>query len=214
MSKLINTTLFIATALGLQAGDWPQWRGPDRDGISRETGLLQTWPSGGPKRVWLSRDIGLGYSAPVVANGMLFVLGTKDAAEQLFAKEVKSGKTVWAAELGGIFTNAWGDGPRGSATVDGDKVYALGANGGLVCANISDGKVDWRVELADDLGGGVPKWGYTESILIDGNHVICTPGGDKGTLALLDKATGKVKWRSSDWTDEAQYVSAIAVDHN
>ncbi len=214
MSKLINTTLFIATALGLQAGDWPQWRGPDRDGISRETGLLQTWPSGGPKRVWLSRDIGLGYSAPVVANGMLFVLGTKDAAEQLFAKEVKSGKTVWAAELGGIFTNTWGDGPRGSATVDGDKVYALGANGGLVCANISDGKVDWRVELADDLGGGVPKWGYTESILIDGNHVICTPGGDKGTLALLDKATGKVKWRSSDWTDEAQYVSAIAVDHN
>ena len=105
MRKLISTTLFIAFALGLQAGDWPQWRGPDRDGVSRETGLLQTWPTGGPKRVWLSRDIGLGYSAPVVANGMLFILGTKDGTEQLFAKEAKSGKTVWAAELGGTFTN-------------------------------------------------------------------------------------------------------------
>jgi outer membrane protein assembly factor BamB len=214
MKKPILTTLFIATALGLQAGDWPQWRGPNRDGISRETGLHQAWPSAGPKRVWLSRDIGIGYSAPVVANGRLFVMGTKGGKEQLFAKEAKSGKTLWTAELGGIFNNSWGDGPRGSATVDGAKVFALGAGGGLICANTADGQVNWRVELTGDLGGETPKWGYSESVLVDGNFVICTPGGDKGTLAVLDKTAGEVKWRSGDWTDEAQYTSVIPADHN
>ncbi|MBT5620037.1 MAG: PQQ-binding-like beta-propeller repeat protein, partial [Verrucomicrobia bacterium] len=166
MKKVIFTVLFFAVSLGLSADDWPQWRGPNRDGISRETGLLQAWPSAGPKRVWLSRDIGLGYSAPVVAKGRLFVLGTKDGKERLFAKVVKSGKTLWTAKLGDIFSNNWGNGPRGSATVDGGKVFALGANGGLVCADVGDGKVNWRVELAGDLGGKAPNWGYTESVLV------------------------------------------------
>ena len=187
MKKIIFTALLFATALGPLAGDWPQWRGPNRDGISRETGLLQAWPSAGPKRVWLSRDIGIGYSAPVVAKGRLFVMGTKDGKEQLFAKEAKSGKTVWTAALGGILSNNWGDGPRGAATVDGDRVYALGAKGGLICANAEDGRVNWRVELVKDLGGKVPGWGYTESVLVEGDLVICTPGGKRGTLAALDK---------------------------
>ncbi len=97
MKKIIFTALFFAVGLGLSADDWPQWRGPNRDGISRETGLLQAWPSAGPKRVWLSRDIGIGYSAPVVAGGKVFIMGTKDGKEQLFAKEAKGGKTLWTA---------------------------------------------------------------------------------------------------------------------
>jgi outer membrane protein assembly factor BamB len=214
MKKVIFTVLFFAVSLGLSADDWPQWRGPNRDGISREIGLLQAWPSAGPKRVWLSRDIGLGYSAPVVAKGRLFVLGTKDGKERLFAKEAKSGKMLWTAELGDIFSNNWGNGPRGSATVDGGKVFALGANGGLVCADVGDGKVNWRVELAGDLGGKAPNWGYTESVLVDGDVVICTPGGKKGTLVALNKTTGKIIWRSRDWTDGAQYASVVAVEHN
>ena len=214
MKKIIFTALFFAVGLGLSADDWPQWRGPNRDGISRETGLLQAWPSAGPKRVWLSRDIGIGYSAPVVAKGRLFVLGTKGGKEQLFAKEAKGGKTLWTAALGGILSNNWGDGPRGAATVDGDQVYALGAKGGLICANVGDGKVNWRVELVKDLGGKVPGWGYTESVLVDGGHVICTPGGKRGTLAALDKKTGEVIWRSSDWTDGAQYASVVPAELN
>ena len=214
MKKIIFTALFFAVGLGLSADDWPQWRGPNRDGISRETGLLQAWPSAGPKRVWLSRDIGIGYSAPVVAKGRLFVLGTKGGKERLFAKEAKSGKPLWTAALGGILSNNWGDGPRGAATVDGDQVYALGAKGGLICANVGDGKVNWRVELVKDLGGKVPGWGYTESVLVDGGHVICTPGGKSGTLAALDKKTGKVIWRSSDWTDGAQYASVVPAELN
>ncbi|SVD12518.1 uncharacterized protein METZ01_LOCUS365372, partial [marine metagenome] len=156
MKKIIFTALFFATVFDSVAGDWPQWRGPKRDGISRETGLLQVWPSAGPERIWLSRDIGIGYSAPVVANGRLFVMGTKGGKEQLFAKEAKSGKLFWTAALGGILSNNWGDGPRGAATVDGDRVYALGAKGGLICANAEDGRVNWRVELVKDLGGKVP----------------------------------------------------------
>ena len=187
MKKIIFTALFFAVGLGLSADDWPQWRGPNRDGISRETGLLQAWPSAGPKRVWLSRDIGIGYSAPVVAGGKVFIMGTKDGKEQLFAKEAKGGKTLWTAPLGGILSNNWGDGPRGAATMDGDKVYALGAKGGLICANVGDGKVNWRVEMVKDLGGKVPGWGYTESVLVDGDYVICTPGGKRGTLAAIDK---------------------------
>ena len=136
MKKIVFFALFLATAPGPLAGDWPQWRGPHRDGVSRETGLLQAWPSAGPKRIWLSRDIGIGYSAPVVAKGRLFVLGTKDGEEQLFAKETKSGRTLWTAALGGILSNNWGDGPRGAATVDGDRIYALGAKGGLVLSLI------------------------------------------------------------------------------
>ena len=214
MKKIIFTALFFAVGLGLSADDWPQWRGPNRDGISRETGLLQAWPSAGPKRVWLSRDIGIGYSAPVVAGGKILIMGTKDGKEQLFAKEAKGGKTLWTAPLGGILSNNWGDGPRGAATVDGDKVYALGAKGGLICVNVGDGKVNWRVEMVKDLGGKVPGWGYTESVLVDGDHVICTPGGKRGTLAAIDKKTGEVIWRSSDWTDGAQYASVVPAELN
>ena len=171
MKKIFLTILFFATVFDSVAGDWPQWRGSNRDGISRETGLLQAWPSAGPERIWLSRDIGIGYSAPVIAKGRLFVMGTKGGKEQLFVKEAKGGKTLWRAALGGILSNNWGDGPRGAATVDGDKVYALGAKGGLICANVGDGKVNWRVEMVKDLGGKVPGWGYTESVLVDGDHV-------------------------------------------
>ena len=214
MKKVIISILFFAVGLGLSADDWPQWRGANRDGISRETGLLQAWPSAGPKRVWLSRDIGIGYSAPVVAGGKIFIMGTKDGKEQLFAKEAKGGKTLWTAPLGGILSNNWGDGPRGAATGDGDKVYALGAKGGLICANVGDGKVNWWVEMVKDLGGKVPGWGYTESVLVDGDHVICTPGGKRGTLAAIDKKTGGVIWRSSDWTDGAQYASVVPAELN
>ena len=198
------------------AGDWPRWRGANHDDISNETGLLQTWPSGGPKRLWLSKDIGIGYSTPAVAKGKLFILGTKNEKEHLFAKAVKTGETIWAIPLNSVFSNNWGNGPRGAATVDGGKVYALGAKGGLVCAdaNAPDGKILWKVDLVDDLGGKAPYWGYSESVLVDGDLVICTPGGGEGTLAALDKNTGEVKWRSGDWKDGAQYSSPVPATIN
>ena len=216
MKKLIVPILLFTLGQAVIAGDWPRWRGANHDDISNETGLLQTWPSGGPKRLWLSKDIGIGYSTPAVAKGKLFVLGTKNEKEHLFAKAVKTGETIWAIPLNSVFSNNWGNGPRGAATVDGGKVYALGAKGGLVCAdaNAPDGKILWKVDLVDDLGGKAPYWGYSESVLVDGDLVICTPGGGEGTLAALDKNTGEVKWRSGDWKDGAQYSSPVPATIN
>ena len=155
MKKIIVPILLFTLGQAVIAGDWPRWRGANHDDISTETGLLQTWPSGGPKRLWLSKDIGIGYSTPAVAKGKLFILGTKNEKEHLFAKAVKTGETIWAIPLNSVFSNNWGNGPRGAATVDGGKVYALGAKGGLVCAdaNAPDGKILWKVDLVDDLRG-------------------------------------------------------------
>ena len=214
MKIIFVPILIFALGQTAFAGDWPRWRGAGHDDISIETGLLRSWPSGGPKRLWLSEDIGFGYSTPSVAGGRLFILGTKDGKEHLFTKDLKTGKTQWAIPLNSRFSNNWGDGPRGAATVDGDRVYALGAKGGLVCVSVVDGKIFWEADLVEGLGGKVPYWGYSESVLVEGDLVICTPGGSKGTLAALDKRTGKVKWRSSNWTDGAQYASPVPATIN
>ncbi len=193
--------------------DWPQWRGPNRDDVSKETGLLKQWPAEGPKKVWMSDVGGLGYAGFSVVKGKLFTMGARDQTEFLIALDANTGKELWATPIGGRLANKWGDGPRGTPTVDGDFVYTLGGDGTLICASVADGKSRWKVTMAE-LGGKVPNWGYTESVLVDGNKVLCTPGGPKGTVAALDKNTGKVIWQSAEWTDGAQYSSIIIADHN
>jgi outer membrane protein assembly factor BamB len=195
------------------AGDWPGWRGPDRSDVSREKGLLKDWPDDGPKQLWLFQDAGLGYSGFAVVGDTLYTLGSRDDVEQLIALNVADGKEKWATPLGPRLENDWGDGPRDTPTVDGDRVYALSAPGQLICAKTSDGSILWQVSLLD-FGGKVPNWGYTESVLVDEDKVLCTPGGEQGTMLALDKMTGKPIWQSSDVTDPAHYSSIIvAVDH-
>src|SRR5438034_7734290 len=121
--------------------DWPQWRGPDRTDVSRETGLLKEWPSGGPRRLWLYKNAGNGYSGPAIATGKLFTMGTRDGAEVLLALNADSGEEIWTAPIGPALQNGWGDGPRGTPTVDGDRVYTLGGQGTLICAKVADGTV-------------------------------------------------------------------------
>jgi outer membrane protein assembly factor BamB len=203
-------TLTVSTA---RAGDWPQWRGPDRTDISKETGLLKSWPDGGPKRVWLFENAGHGYSGPAIANGKFFTLGTRDGSEILLVLDANTGKELWTAKLGKVLSNRWGDGPRGTPTVDGDRVYALSGPGDLVCANVADGKIVWQVNVTD-LGGKVPGWGYCESVLVDGNQVVCTPGGSQGALVALDKMTGKLIWQSKEFTDGAHYSSIMPAEIN
>jgi outer membrane protein assembly factor BamB len=203
-------TLTVSTA---RAGDWPQWRGPDRTDISKETGLLKSWPDGGPKRVWLFENAGHGYSGPAIANGKFFTLGTRDGSEILLVLDANTGKELWTAKIGKVLSNRWGDGPRGTPTVDGDRVYALSGPGDLVCANVADGKIVWQVNVTD-LGGKVPGWGYCESVLVDGNQVVCTPGGSQGALVALDKMTGKLIWQSKEFTDGAHYSSIMPAEIN
>jgi outer membrane protein assembly factor BamB len=193
--------------------DWPQWRGPDRTDVSRESGLLKEWPSGGPKRLWLFKNAGNGYSGPAIANGKFFTMGTRDGAEIMIALNADTGEEIWSASIGPIENFDRGGGPRGTPAVDGERIYGLGGQGKLICVALADGKVVWRVSLAD-LGGKTPRWGYSESVLVDGDKVICTPGGAKGALAALDKATGKVIWQSKEFTDPAHYSSAIVGEHN
>lgn len=211
-----NLLLLAAAALplsNLYAGDWPQWRGPNRDDKSEETGLLKTWSDGGPKLVWMNKDAGLGYSGYSIVGDTLYTMGSRDAVEYVIAIDVKTGKEKWSAEAGPLLTNGWGDGPRSTPTVSGDKVYSMSGKGHLSCLNAADGKQVWKTTM-EELGGKVPGWGYTESVLVDGDLVICTPGGAQGSVAAFDKATGKKVWQTTDWTDPAQYSSVIAADHN
>jgi outer membrane protein assembly factor BamB len=197
----------------LHAADWPQWRGADRTDVSKETGLLKQWPSQGPKKVWMFDKGGNGYSGFSVVNGWLFTMGTRDGKEILLALNANTGKEIWATPVADILGNGWGDGPRGTPTIDADHVYALSGRGTLVCASVRDGKILWQKSMAE-LGGKTPGWGYTESPLVDGKIVACTPGGSQGAVAALDKMTGAVVWQSSEFTDGAQYASLVPADIN
>lgn len=205
--------LFLTLAPDVSAAVWPQWRGPDRTDVSRETGLLKSWPEGGPARIWLFEDAGMGYSGFSVVDGKLLTMGTRDGKEVLLSLDAQTGKELWATPLAEKLENKWGDGPRGTPTVEGDRVYALGGQGALICAKVADGSALWRATM-QNLGGKTPGWGYTESVLVDGDRVICTPGGDQGAMAALDKRTGEVIWRSKEFTDPAQYASPIVFDFN
>jgi len=193
--------------------DGPQWRGPDRSDVSKETGLLKQWPEGGPKQVWIYKDAGKGYAGPAIVGGKLYTMGTRENSEVLLALDANTGKEVWAAKIGPILPNNWGDGPRGTPTVESDRIYTLGGQGTLICAQVKDGKIIWQHTM-QELGGTVPFWGYTESVLVDGNQVVCSPGGQQGSIAALDKSTGKTLWQSKGFTDNVHYSSLIPADHN
>lgn len=205
--------LAFATS-SLIAADWPQWRGANRDDISPDKSILNPWPDKGPEQVWLSKEGGLGYAGFSVVGDQLFTMGAMDGGEHVLCLDAKTGKKRWSTELDNrVYPNNWGDGPRSTPTIDGEHLYTLTANGILGCLSVKDGKVLWKSDMVADLGGKLQNWGYTESVLIDGDQVICTPGGSGGTMAALDKKTGKVLWRSTGITEEAQYASPILITH-
>ncbi len=203
----------VASAM---AGDWPQWRGPSRDGVSKETGLLQQWPEGGPKLSWKTTDLGNGYSTPSVAKGQVYLVGTPDGKiEQLIALSESDGKKLWSADIGGVGPNRGPQypGPRSTPTVDGDRVSVLSSDGDLVCAGTADGKVIWQKNLRKEFDGKPGNWAYAESVLVDGDVVVCSPGGDKATVVALNKADGSVVWQCAvPGGDPAGYASIVIGD--
>jgi len=214
MKPLFPLLILVFSHAILSAEDWPQWRGALRDDHSPDKSILAPWPAKGPEQKWVSKEAGLGYSGFSVAGDQLFTMGAANGGEQVLCLDAVTGKQRWTAKMDGrIYENNWGDGPRCTPTVDGDQLYALSGNGLLACLSVKDGSILWKADLVADLGGKLQGWGYTESVLIDGNKVICTPGGDKGTMAALDKMTGKVLWRSTGIKEEAQYSSPILITH-
>jgi len=172
------------------AAQWPQWRGPHRDGVSEEHGLLQHWAKSGPKLAWQTSGLGGGYASVAVADGRIYTMGNLSGKAHVIALDASnSGQKVWATPIG------QGNEDTGTPTVDGDRVYAIGPFGDLVCLQASDGKPVWQKSFTKDFGGSVPGWKYCESPLVDGDKLICTPGGPKATLVALDKKTGKTIWQ-------------------
>jgi outer membrane protein assembly factor BamB len=175
---------------------WPQWRGPNRDGISSETGLLRSWPEEGPKLVWQVEGMGKGMSSVAVANGKIYTLGQIKGDTNLVAVDQATGKQLWTLPVGPGQPNC-------TPTIDGELAFALGREGDLVCCNAETGKEIWRKNFGKDFGGKMMSgWGYSESPLVDGDRLICTPGAPDAEIMALNKRTGDVIWKSaapSDW---------------
>lgn len=193
------------------ASGWPQWRGPCRDGVSAETGLLQVWPEGGPKLVWRAAGIGKGYSSPVISRDGIFVTGDldKDLVVSAFTLE---GRPLWKALNGSAWKKSY-PGARSTCAVDDRSVYHLNAYGGLTCLDAATGSNIWSVNVLERYGGSNITWGLCESVLVDGDCVFATPAGAKGAVAALDKRTGATVWAAPPiGGEQASYCSPILVD--
>ena len=217
--RIIALALTIVTlaqnALGGQF-DWPQWQGPDRTAQFKETGLLQEWPKDGPPLTWKITELGGGDSAPSVAADRIFGMASRGGDEVVWARSEKDGKELWGTRLGPAVSQQMPQGKEGPSctpTVDGERLYALGMAGGLVCLRAQDGKILWQHSLKEDFGRKVPNLSYRESPLVDGDKLICTPGGDDATVVALDKLTGKLIWKcQAPGNPQAAYASFIAID--
>lgn len=190
-------------------GDWPQWRGPNRDGISKETGLLKQWPANGPPLAWKVKGAGGGYSSFAVSKGRLFTMGLRGDREYVLAFDVANGKEVWATAHGKAFHNDRGDGPRGTPTVDGESLYVLGGNGDLSCLDARTGRINWTMNILEKFGGENPNWGISESPLVIGEKVLVNAGGRGASIVALNKKDGALIWKSQ--SDPAGYSSGIPV---
>jgi outer membrane protein assembly factor BamB len=215
-NKLAVCVAFAALSCGMisaadePAAYWPGWRGKDRDAVSKDKGLLQEWPKGGPKLLWTFEAAGFGYGTPAIVGKEMFILGKDDDGE--FIKKLSTdGKELARAKLDhgdNKYNTGWGGGPRSTPSVDGDLVIALSSNGRLVCFDRGTLSEKWAKSLVDDFGSKPPMWGYAESPLVDGDKVVVTPGG-KNCVVALNKNSGETVWKSTGISDAPQYSSLV-----
>jgi outer membrane protein assembly factor BamB len=192
--------------------DWPQWRGPNRDGISKEIGLSSSWPAGGPKVLWTASGLGTGYGTAAIAGERIYVQGTRGRNSVVWCLNRADGKPVWHAPLGETLDQNRGPGPRGTPTVSGENLYALSENGDLACIRANDARGVWHKNILSDFHGRNPNWLISESPLVEGNMVVFMPGGPGAGIVAVDKATGRDVWTAKELSDPAGYASIIAAD--
>lgn len=198
---LVALILAVGTAASVFAAesfDWPQWQGPDRNAMSKETGLLQEWPKDGPPLAWKISGLGGGDSTPSVAAGRIYGMSHRGNDEFVWALSEKDGREIWAVRIAPAMPQSWPqskEGPSATPTVDGDRLYVMGLAGNVACLQAADGKVVWQRNLVTDFGGRFPMWSFRESPLVDGEKVICTPGGEEATIVALNKLTGETIWK-------------------
>ncbi|MEJ2647695.1 MAG: PQQ-binding-like beta-propeller repeat protein, partial [Sedimentisphaerales bacterium] len=198
-----RSLLIVLISLGISgiasADDWPRWRGPEGDAKCKENGLLQSWPEGGPELLWEVSGLGAGYSSVSISNGKLYTMGDLEVdsenAQRVISVDLATHTILWMRKIGPIHVDDRG-GPRCIPTVDGDLVYALGTSGDLACLKTDNGEIVWRKNLIKDFGGKSAQWKYSESPLVDGDKVLCSPGGLDAALVALNKKTGDLFWKA------------------
>jgi outer membrane protein assembly factor BamB len=212
----VFSLILAVGAITTQAADWPQWRGPNRDGISKETGLLKDWPANGPTLLWHQKEIGSGHSTPSIVGERIYLVSNKGVEDEfVHALEVKDGTQAWSTRIGKVGANEGPQypGSRSTPTVDGDLLYALGSDGDLACLETKTGKLRWQKNLRTEFGGKPGNWAFSESVLIDGDVLVCTPGGTDATMLAVNKKSGDVIWKSAfKEGDLAGYASPIVVE--
>ena len=223
LSLLLGTTCLAAPI------DWPQWQGPDRDAVSKETGLLKQWPKEGPTLVWEMKGLGGGYNEPAIVGGRIYGMSLRDGREVVWARSEADGKPIWETAIGQPPSQRMpqgSEGPGCTPTVDSERLYVISNGGEIACMSAGDGKIFWHHSMIRDFGGSSPGWSYRESPLIDGDKMICTPGGADAGMVALNKLTGETIWKSKITADSAAgagrrgrgggsaagYASAIAID--
>jgi outer membrane protein assembly factor BamB len=192
--------------------EWPEWRGPERTGVSSETGLLEAWPAGGPPVAWKIAEVGSGFSSFSVVGGRIYIMTKREDGEYTVAYDAANGSEIWARRTGERYSNSKGGGPRATPTVAGDLLYVLGANGDLACLATKDGSVRWSVNVLERFGTENIKWGISESPLVDGDLVMVLTGSPAGSLVAFHRFDGKVVWQSAGMDDEPGYASALVRD--
>mgnify|MGYP002623271699 CR=1 FL=1 len=203
--------------LSARSDDWPQWRGPERNGHSAETGLLREWPADGPKLLFKVDGLGGGYSTPSVVGDRIYLLNDVGIEDEFVrCLSGTDGSEIWSTRIGAVGAPDQRPpypGARSTPTVVGDVLYALGSNGDLVCIETDSGGVRWQRNIQDEFGGKYGQWAYSESPLVDGNTVVVTPGGSEATMVALDAETGNVRWKCHDPDgDIAAYASVVIAD--
>jgi outer membrane protein assembly factor BamB len=219
LTLTVSIASWIAATSATFGADWPTFRGADRSGVSADVGLLKSWPAEGPPLVWKSAPAGRGYSSVAIAGASFFTLGDglakgDDPDEYLLSFSREDGSLVWKTKTGPPWKNGQANwqSPRSTPTVDGNRVYVLTAEGVLVACEVESGKELWRKNLKQDFGGKkADGWGYSESVLIDGERLVVTPGGDKATMAALNKATGEVLWTTAREDDRGAGHASIVI---
>lgn len=211
---LTTLALFTLSTLPASADDWPRWRGPKGDGHGTETGLLQSWPAGGPQKLWSVSGIGTGWTSASIADGRVFVTGMKNGEGTLRCFDIK-GKALWSASYGQEWDGTGRmvfPGAHSTPTIAGDHVYLITGYGVVWCFEAKTGKKAWSVDTFAVYGGRNIKWGIAESPLVDGDHVYATPGGPGASIVKLDRETGELVWKTTGLSEKSAYCSPTLID--
>jgi outer membrane protein assembly factor BamB len=192
------------------AADWPQWRGPERNGASQENNLLKSWPDDGPELIWSKEELGKGFSSVSIANGRLYITGIIDDQEMLTALDL-DGNIQWQTKYGPIWDDSYSE-ARTTPTVDGEQVFVISGMGKVVCIDVFSGQIKWSVDSIDDFDGEIHRYGIAESPLVFDNKIICSPGGRNASVVALDKNSGELIWQSKTLSETANYCSPILIN--